>query len=240
MEKTTKEFLIRQVHQDPGLPRQQPTTSFWQIPSHPTLSEKQSPQLPSTTDIAIIGSGITGCSLAKHILDMSAESSTLDTLTVTVFEARTLASGATGRNGGLLTSCVPEEFTEFCEFYGDKEANKMARFVNRNLEMLHDLSRLTPELEKNSQVRRLLDIICYSDHKTFIEAKESWTRYEELVPEDRGKTQFLTARDAAEVQPSDQLPTCRTTTLNTAGRNTTSERLPALLRFQMVPAGLID
>lgn len=198
-QKTTREFLLNQVKEDPGLPRSQPTTSFWQQPPHPTLSEAQSDELLAITDIAIIGSGITGCSIAKHILDISGTTSDGNAMRVTVFEARTLTSGATGRNGGLLSTSVPEEFEELRQHYGVDEAIKVARFANRNLESLHELANSTPERKELSQVRRLRDIICYSDHDTFVEAKQSYEMYEEYLAEEKGKTEFLTAEDAAEV-----------------------------------------
>lgn len=80
---------------DPGLPRPSPTQSFWQLPPHPGVSNIQSPVLPKGTDIVIIGSGITGCSVARSLL----EDEPLGPVHVTILEARTLVSGATGRNG---------------------------------------------------------------------------------------------------------------------------------------------
>ena len=52
-------------------------------------------------DIAIIGGGLTGMSCALHALKLG--------LSVVVLDARGLADGATGRNGG---HCWPEEFQE--------------------------------------------------------------------------------------------------------------------------------
>ncbi|KAM3469429.1 hypothetical protein MY5147_007075 [Beauveria neobassiana] len=199
MSKSTREFLLDQAKQDPGLPRALPTTSYWQVPPHPTLADKQSPQLPMNTDVAVIGSGITGCSVAKHILDGSSQLAG-GALTVTVLEARTIVSGATGRNGGLLTSFVPEEFVDLVEHYGADEAVKMARFAKRNLERVHELANSSPELREWSQVRQLRDVVCFSSAEDFAAAKESWTLYEEHVPEDKGKTEFLTAEEAAQVR----------------------------------------
>ncbi|OAR01672.1 hypothetical protein LLEC1_03980 [Akanthomyces lecanii] len=198
MSKTTKEFLLDQVKQDPGLPRPQPTTSFWQVPPHPTLANKRSSNLPDRIDVAIIGSGITGCSVAKHTLEISAQSASEMAMTVTVFEARTLVSGATGRNGGLLSSFVPEEFSDLVEHYGVEEAVQLARFANRNIEELHELASLSPELRELSQARRLRDVVCFSDPGDFAEGKKSWALYEEHVPEDKGKTEFLSAEEAAQ------------------------------------------
>lgn len=198
MSQTTKRFLLDQVKQDPGLPRSHPTTSFWQVPPHPTLANKQSSQLPARTDVAIIGSGVTGCSVAKHILDISAQSASENAMTVTVFEARTLVSGATGRNGGLLTSFVPEEFGDLLDHFGAEEAVKMARFSNRNLEKMHELANSSPERKELSQVRRLRDVGCFSNPDDFAEGKRSWSLYEEHVPEDKGKTEFLSSEEAAQ------------------------------------------
>ncbi|XWW94245.1 hypothetical protein V2A60_002188 [Cordyceps javanica] len=195
--KTTKAFLLDQVKQDPGLPRSQPTASFWQAVPHPMLANKQSHQLPGSTDVAIIGSGITGCSVAKHLLDLSSQSAD-GAMTVTVFEARTLVSGATGRNGGLLSTFVPEEFADLLEHHGAEEAVKIARFAKRNLEKVHDLASASPERKEYSQVRLLRDVICFSNSEDFALAKESWTLYEEYVPEDKGKTEFLSSEEAAQ------------------------------------------
>lgn len=74
---------------DPGLPHTNPTQPFWQEPAH-ALFNVQSPALAPSADIVIIGSGITGCSIAKHILENS-------DLSVVVLEARNLCSGATGQ-----------------------------------------------------------------------------------------------------------------------------------------------
>ncbi|TQV90516.1 hypothetical protein IF1G_10839 [Cordyceps javanica] len=75
-----------------------------------------------------------GMQWAKNILDISSQSAG-GALTVTVFEARTLVSGATGRNGGLLTSFVPEKFSDMLEHYSAAQAVKITRFARRNLAM---------------------------------------------------------------------------------------------------------
>jgi len=187
--------LESQACDDPQLPRANPTTSFWQLPPHPTLSNAQSDRLPETTDFAIIGSGVTGCSVAKTLLDQSSSA-----FSVTVFEARTLTSGATGRNGGLLASFVPGDYKILSERFGHEQAVKIARFANRTLEKMHELGTSSEEFKNVSEVRRTLDILGFEDEESFRDAVASWHLYEEHVPEERGKVRMLTAKEAETVR----------------------------------------
>ncbi|KAL4735257.1 hypothetical protein BDV11DRAFT_174001 [Aspergillus similis] len=82
---------------DPGLPQPNAPEPYWLHVKHP-LACTQSNVLPRTTDIAVIGSGITGTSVMHSLL----QSPTDRAQRITVLEARTLCSGATGRNGGNL------------------------------------------------------------------------------------------------------------------------------------------
>jgi hypothetical protein len=87
---------------DPGLPLSNPTESPWQIPPHPLQNFLSTPHLPtSLLDIVIIGSGLSGTSVAWHLLhgDTTPRTSYHSTL---MLEARDVCSGATGRNGTNL------------------------------------------------------------------------------------------------------------------------------------------
>lgn len=77
----------------PGLPRLAPTTSYWQTPPADIANLRTRPQLPQHADFAIIGSGISGASIAYQILTRRPDAK------VILFEARQAASGASGRNG---------------------------------------------------------------------------------------------------------------------------------------------
>ncbi|EGX92925.1 FAD dependent oxidoreductase [Cordyceps militaris CM01] len=187
------EELYAQALADPQLPRDNPTTAFWQLPPHPSMSETRSAELPTTTDYAIIGSGVTGCSMAKTLLDSTPSA----TSSVTVFEARKLTSGATGRNGGLLTNFVPGHFKHLIDQLGHEQAIKIARFANRTLEKMHSLANSSDEFRDASVVRRTLDVIAFDDHQSFNDEKEGFKLYEKYVTEEAGKTQILTAEELA-------------------------------------------
>lgn len=72
-------------------PCKNPTQPYWSIPPSPIANHKST--LPDgDVDIVIIGSGITGASVARGILHTHGVS-----VTVVMIEARELCSGATGR-----------------------------------------------------------------------------------------------------------------------------------------------
>lgn len=85
-----------------ALPRHNPTESYWQDPPDADIADlRTTPELPSSADIVIVGSGITGAAIAWHLLDRDASRSIL------MLEARQACSGATGRNGTYTTSPPP-------------------------------------------------------------------------------------------------------------------------------------
>src|SRR5215831_12356905 len=67
-----------------------PTSSYW-------LSEPQAPlstrRVEGTADVAVVGGGVTGCSCALALAEAG--------LSVRLFDAREIAGGASGRNGGF-------------------------------------------------------------------------------------------------------------------------------------------
>ncbi|PYI30069.1 nucleotide-binding domain-containing protein [Aspergillus indologenus CBS 114.80] len=125
--------LLELIQQDPGLPRDNPTASYWQHIVH-KLSNVQSASVPPTTDIAIIGSGITGASVAKTILEQHG------TYRVTLFEARTICSGATGRNGGQLAINAAENYVRMKMAVGAEMAGKIIRFNIKTLEAMREIA----------------------------------------------------------------------------------------------------
>ncbi|KAL4748649.1 hypothetical protein BDW72DRAFT_205452 [Aspergillus terricola var. indicus] len=89
------------------------------VQGDPLLNHRTTPDLPSSADIVIIGSGITGTLAAKHCKEAWAGRS------VVVLEAREFCSGATGRNAG---HCKPDKWRGFSEYekrFGTEQALKI-------------------------------------------------------------------------------------------------------------------
>ncbi|KAF9890478.1 hypothetical protein FE257_005883 [Aspergillus nanangensis] len=131
--------ILDLLTRDPGLPHPNPTQSYWQREPHP-LATAQSSSLPAKTNFAIIGSGITGLAVSLTLLESHPSA------TVTVLEARTLCSGATGRNGGQLAANAGEEYLHLAQMHGAEMAAKIVRFTFDNLQQMQELSqRYAPE-----------------------------------------------------------------------------------------------
>nr|OQO24527.1 hypothetical protein B0A51_06144 [Rachicladosporium sp. CCFEE 5018] len=119
---------------DPGLPHPSPTESYWQSPPH-AIASHQSPQLPKETSVVIIGSGITGTSVAYHLLQRHPD------LKVAILEARTITSGATGRNGGHCTDVSFKTYRQTRERIGRDAAMRLVKFRRSHVDATRQLAR---------------------------------------------------------------------------------------------------
>ncbi|KAI1258963.1 FAD dependent oxidoreductase [Xylariaceae sp. FL1019] len=103
-----------------GLPTPTSTASYWhREPSTKLIGHRTSTELPSSADIVIIGSGITGAFGAKELVDGGRR--------VVMLEAREACWGATGRNGG---HCQPGVWNA---------SPTIARFELETFRMIEDL-----------------------------------------------------------------------------------------------------
>ena len=85
-------------------PRANPTSSWWleRLPAGAFPRPARRP--PSSADVVVIGAGMTGCAIAYHLRELRPE------LECVVLDARGVAGGATGRNGGHLWANPKEAF----------------------------------------------------------------------------------------------------------------------------------
>src|SRR5256885_8391956 len=66
------------------------TSSYWLSEEHEPLPEAQ---VDGGVDVAVVGGGVTGCACARVLAGAGRR--------VRVYEAREIAGGASGRNGGF-------------------------------------------------------------------------------------------------------------------------------------------
>lgn len=179
------------MSQDPGLPRSNPTKAYWQDVPHP-LSEVQSPMLPQSIDIAIIGSGITGASVTKKILESDPIKK------VTVFEARTLCSGATGRNGGQLAINAAETYLALRKAFGPEMAGQIIGFNIRTLDLLREVAREIDATEY-AELTDVEKIRFFKDEEVWKNVKEGFEALQADHPSLGALYKLLSADDCAKV-----------------------------------------
>lgn len=130
--------MLKRVASDPGNPASDPNPAPWQQPSH-RLAHAKSPSLPETADMVILGSGITGCAVARTLLSTTEHLSKKPR--VVILDARTLCSGASGRNGGHLRDTPFMYLSYFKSSFGSEMAKKMASFRARQVKEVIELAK---------------------------------------------------------------------------------------------------
>jgi hypothetical protein len=86
------------------LPIDNPTEPFWLREVHELHNHRSTEALPESCDVVIIGAGYSGVSTAYNLAKGEA-SKDGSKLSVTILEARSPCSGATGRNGKHEVFC---------------------------------------------------------------------------------------------------------------------------------------
>lgn len=181
-----KENAFHACLSDPGLPIvAEPvapaTQPYWFETPHPrftSLCDKEK-LLKETqeADVVIIGSGITGTSLARHLL-RSSQLAGIDVPKVTVLEARAICSGATGRNGGHINEVGYSEYMHLAELYGREAAAKITKFRIGHLDELMKVAK-EEGLVEESQIRVVDSVSAFFDetaldvaHKGLVEMRK--------------------------------------------------------------------
>ena len=182
--------FISKLSSDPGLPHPNPTISAWQVPPHPQLANIQV-NLPAETDTVIIGSGITGCSVASTLLERDPKS------TVTILEARTICSGATGRNGGHVKSAAVSDYAFWEPKLGKQAAKKIISFTFACSDALFEVAAGLPESAREAaEMRKVESITVLADPSLEKDARASLSLFEEDNPEWKGRYRYIEKKEA--------------------------------------------
>ena len=106
-----------------------PTTSYWLDEPADSLATTR---LSGKADVAVIGGGITGCSCALALAEAG--------LRVSLFEAREIAGGASGRNGGFALRGGAAPYPVLAESIGDEATADLWRWTEAELDQLAALA----------------------------------------------------------------------------------------------------
>ncbi|KAG6820133.1 hypothetical protein H0H93_005008 [Arthromyces matolae] len=191
----------------PGLPVDNPTESYWQLPrsvlarwgSGQGEEEKEGEEgfLVKETDIVVIGSGITGVSVVRTLLDHSKKGGEGgEEFDIVMIEAREVCSGATGRNGGHITPVLYDHYEGLKATYGSSMAQKMIRFRLAHLPTLMDVAREEGLLgDEASQCREVEECDVFWDENTWKESKRRLGVYKDDMPLEGGRYKVVEKGD---------------------------------------------
>jgi glycine/D-amino acid oxidase-like deaminating enzyme len=106
-----------------------PTTSYWLSEAHEPLPVRA---LDGAADVAVVGGGITGCSCALALAEAG--------LRVRLFEAREIAGGASGRNGGFALRGGAAPYPVLVDSLGRERAAALWRWTEHEIDVLARLA----------------------------------------------------------------------------------------------------
>ncbi|KAI8314504.1 Short chain dehydrogenase [Colletotrichum sp. SAR11_59] len=145
--------------------------SYWQLPPLDGIANHQSQDLPTEADVVIIGSGMSGTSIAWHLLKDNAT----NPLRIAMIEARQACSGATGRNGGHIRPSSYSEYAGAKQSVSQDEAAKITRLPSAHVDALISAANSLPEEGHQAAEARVVDSI-----DAFFDEKEWKTAIEQL------------------------------------------------------------
>ena len=105
------------------------TTSLWLKEPHHPLSRSRS---GGRAEVVVIGGGVTGCSCALTLAERGVR--------VRLYEAREIAGGASGRNGGFALRGATTPYDEARRELGDERARLVMELTERSLDRMEELA----------------------------------------------------------------------------------------------------
>lgn len=164
-----------------GRPVANPTESYWQSPPSALARHGADKALPGTATVVIIGSGITGATVALELLSKDPN------LSIVLLEARTAASGASGRNGGHTKTASYRSFLKRKDLLGLEEAIKIAKLEYDCMRAAHDLAR-EHQIPCDSWRGDTVDVI--HDEVQMKQARESIAALQEALGKDHPAAKY--------------------------------------------------
>jgi glycine/D-amino acid oxidase-like deaminating enzyme len=151
------------------------TTSYWLTEPHDPLPRAAT---DGRVDVAVVGGGITGCSCALALAEAGRS--------VRLYEARTIAGGASGRNGGFALRGGSAPYPVLADSLGRDRAAALWRWTEAELDELERLAgdalrrngslRLAADAEECEELREEHDALAADGFEI------AWTEASELAP----------------------------------------------------------
>jgi gamma-glutamylputrescine oxidase len=105
------------------------TTSLWLQEPHAAVPRRR---FEGRAEVAVIGGGVTGCSCALTLAERGVR--------VRLYEAREIAGGASGRNGGFALRGATAPYDEARRDLGDERARLLMELSERALDRIEELA----------------------------------------------------------------------------------------------------
>jgi glycine/D-amino acid oxidase-like deaminating enzyme len=127
--------------------------------------------LPEHSDIVIIGAGYAGVSTAYHLVKEPSDANQ----SITILEARSACSGATGRNGGHLRPDLYGHIPTYVDRAGLRAGAEIAEF---EIAHLHAIKKLieAESIDCDFTLSRTIDVWCNDEA-----AKKAKAVYDQMV-----------------------------------------------------------
>ena len=145
--------------------------------------------------MVIIGSGITGASVAHHLLQRHPD------LDIVMLEARTVCSGATGRNGGHCKDVSFKSYGTLRNQIGREAAIRLVRFRRSHVDATRELARqLSDDGYSSGHFRDVESLTAVFDQDVLQDYKSNLEALLEDFPEERGRYSVLNGEEAEKVR----------------------------------------